>query len=142
MADLAQAETVLGRRAGLPSPVHSVPGPQDRARQLVMRYGWNATAYQILNPGMLDWFSPDGNAVVGFVQYHQVRVVAGAPVCAEERLPAGTLVFERGQRRVGHRGREVRESLRLALVGVGRIVRKGRRFAHDLYNALKMRRAP
>src|SRR5829696_1776993 len=57
-----------------------------RARSLVLRHGWNATAYQIVNPGIEHWFSPGGDAVIGFVRRHGVRVVAGAPVCAEERL--------------------------------------------------------
>jgi phosphatidylglycerol lysyltransferase len=57
-----------------------------RARALVLRYGWNATAYQIVNPGIEHWFSQSGDAVIGFVRRHRVRVVAGAPVCAEARL--------------------------------------------------------
>jgi phosphatidylglycerol lysyltransferase len=59
-----------------------------RARELVLQFGWNATAYQILNPGITLWFSSRGDAVVGYVCKHGVRVVAGAPICAEERLPA------------------------------------------------------
>jgi phosphatidylglycerol lysyltransferase len=58
------------------------------ARQLVLRHGWNAVAYQILNPGMRLWFSRAGDAVAGYATYAQVRVVAGAPVCAPERLDA------------------------------------------------------
>src|SRR5687767_5037139 len=58
-----------------------------RARDIVLRHGWNATAYQIVNPGMSHWFSARGDAVVGYVRKNRVRVVAGAPVCAEERLP-------------------------------------------------------
>jgi phosphatidylglycerol lysyltransferase len=57
-----------------------------RARDLVLAHGWNATAYQIVNPGMAHWFSARGDAVVGYVCKHGVRVVAGSPVCAEERL--------------------------------------------------------
>lgn len=58
-----------------------------RARELVLKYGWNATAYQILNPGIALWFSARGDAVIGFVAKHGVLVVAGAPICAENRLP-------------------------------------------------------
>jgi len=29
----------------------------DRARELICQFGWNATAYQILNPGIDLWFS-------------------------------------------------------------------------------------
>lgn len=53
----------------------------------MLRLGWNATAYQILNPGMQLWFSDDGDAVAGYATYARTRVVAGAPVCAPERLP-------------------------------------------------------
>lgn len=56
------------------------------ARALVMRYGWNAVAYQILNPGMRLWFSRAGDAVAGYVTHGQVRVVAGAPVCHPDRV--------------------------------------------------------
>ncbi|MDQ2931200.1 MAG: DUF2156 domain-containing protein [Gemmatimonadota bacterium] len=63
-----------------------------RARALVLRHGWNATAYQILNPGIALWFSAGGDAVVGFVRRNGVRVVAGAPVCPPERL--GDVVAE------------------------------------------------
>jgi phosphatidylglycerol lysyltransferase len=58
-----------------------------RARALVLAHGWNATAYQILNPGIAHWFSAAGDAVVGFVEQSGTRVVAGAPVCAPDRLP-------------------------------------------------------
>jgi len=54
----------------------------------VLRHGWNAAAYQILNPGLRLWFSRQGDAVAGFVDYAGIRVVAGAPVCALDRLPA------------------------------------------------------
>lgn len=57
-----------------------------RARELVLKYGWNATAYQIVNPGITHWFSRDGEALVGYVRKNGVRVVAGAPVCCESRL--------------------------------------------------------
>jgi phosphatidylglycerol lysyltransferase len=56
------------------------------ARALVLRHGWNAVAYQILNPGMRLWFSAAKDAVAGFESYGGVRVIAGAPVCARERL--------------------------------------------------------
>jgi phosphatidylglycerol lysyltransferase len=74
-----------------------------RARDLVLRYGWNATAYQILNPGISYWFSARGDAVVGFVARHHVRVVAGAPVCERHRLPAVSAEFEEAARGAGER---------------------------------------
>ncbi len=59
-----------------------------RARELILAYGWNATAYQILNPGIEHWFSNAGDAVIGYVAQAGTRVVAGAPVCSAARLPA------------------------------------------------------
>ena len=64
-----------------------MPSPEvRRARELVLRFGWNAMAYQILNPGMRLWFAADGQGVAGYVRAGGYRVVAGAPVCAPERL--------------------------------------------------------
>lgn len=53
----------------------------------MLAHGWNATSYQLLNPGIEHWFSRDGDAVIGFVSHVRTRVVAGAPVCSVERLP-------------------------------------------------------
>jgi phosphatidylglycerol lysyltransferase len=58
------------------------------ARALVLRHGWNAVAYQILNPGMRLWFAAAGDAVAGYAPFGRVHVVAGAPVCRPERLEA------------------------------------------------------
>lgn len=58
----------------------------DHARSLILRYGWNATAYQLLNPGISLWFSAHGDAVIGYVRHSRTRVVGGAPVCSLERL--------------------------------------------------------
>lgn len=66
----------------------------DQARNLVELYGWNATAFQILNPGIERWFSADGDAVVGFVTAHGYRVVAGSPVCHTDRLEKVVDEFE------------------------------------------------
>ena len=59
----------------------------EKTRALLNRFGWNTTSYQILNKGISRWFSSDGEAVIGFVERNGVWVVAGAPVCAEIRLP-------------------------------------------------------
>lgn len=78
---------------------HSAPSETlDRVRELVTRWGWNATAYQILNPGIERWFSAEGDAVVGFVTYGGFRVVAGSPVCPPERLAAVIEEFESASR--------------------------------------------
>ena len=68
-----------------------------------MRHGWNAVAYQILNPGMSLWFAGAGDAVAGYSTYAGVRVVAGAPVCAAERLADVAGELEDDASRVGER---------------------------------------
>ncbi|HVJ82965.1 MAG TPA: phosphatidylglycerol lysyltransferase domain-containing protein, partial [Planctomycetia bacterium] len=59
-----------------------------RVRELVLRFGWNATAFQIVNPGIRHWFSAAGDAVIGYVRALGTAVVAGAPVCSLDRLEA------------------------------------------------------
>ncbi|HEX2190992.1 MAG TPA: DUF2156 domain-containing protein [Longimicrobiaceae bacterium] len=85
--------------ARLPEP----PDALARARELVLRHGWNATAYQILNPGIRLWTPAAGDAVAGYVRRHGVRVVAGAPVCAGERLAAVAAELERDAAAAGDR---------------------------------------
>ncbi len=68
-----------------------------------MRYGWNATCYQILNPGISLWFSRDGAAVVGYVTAHGYRIIAGEPVCDPARLAAVSTAFEADTRQAGQR---------------------------------------
>src|SRR3982751_3553647 len=70
-----------------------------RARELVLSYGWNSTSFQIVNPGISRWFSKQGDAVVGFVPAAGTRVVAGAPVCSEDRLAEVVDEFENEARR-------------------------------------------
>ena len=75
--------------------VASVADARARARSLVLRYGWNASAYQILNPGLRLWFSEAGDAVAGYAQFGSTWVIAGAPVCAARRLDAVSREIER-----------------------------------------------
>ena len=70
-------------------------------RRLVLAHGWNATSYQIVNPGIEHWLAPSRDAVV--VRHGRVRVVAGAPVCALDRLPATVDAFERATAAAGER---------------------------------------
>lgn len=57
----------------------------DRARDLVLRFGRQATAFQIINRGISFSFAPDRSAVSGWVDAPGFRVVAGAPVCAPDQ---------------------------------------------------------
>ncbi|HEV7299097.1 MAG TPA: DUF2156 domain-containing protein [Tepidisphaeraceae bacterium] len=72
-------------------------------RDLVMRYGWNSTAYQILNPGFSYWLSPTRTAVVGYVRKGRWWVAAGAPVCDASELAAATTEFAAAASAVGCR---------------------------------------
>jgi phosphatidylglycerol lysyltransferase len=92
-----------------------------QVRGLVLRYGWNAMAYQILNPGIEHWLSPANDAVVGFTQCGRYRVVAGAPICAAERLAAITLEFVADTRRSGLRACFFGAERRLAATTAGRL---------------------
>jgi phosphatidylglycerol lysyltransferase len=76
-------------------------GPHERARALILEHGRNATSYQILNPGFLLWFNRDHTAVVGYVEHHGVRVVAGIPICADAILADVVVDFERQAARDG-----------------------------------------
>jgi phosphatidylglycerol lysyltransferase len=65
-----------------------------RVRTIVRRWGWNATSYQILNPGFSYWLAPADDAVVGYIERHGVRVVGGAPICAPARFGDVVTAFE------------------------------------------------
>jgi phosphatidylglycerol lysyltransferase len=95
-----------------------LPHDVERARELVLEHGWNATSYQIVNPGITHWFASADDAVVGHVEYAGYRVVAGAPVCARERLAEVVDEFEsdsrRKNRRICYFGAEARLDAALA----------------------------
>jgi phosphatidylglycerol lysyltransferase len=76
----------------------------ERARELALDYGWNATSFQIVNPGIDRWFSARGDAVVGYVRRPGFRVVAGSPVCSPDRLAA---VVEEWETESRHHGDEI-----------------------------------
>lgn len=74
-----------------------------QARDIVLEHGWNATSYQILNPGVELWFSRREHAVVGYMRRAGVLVVAGAPVCAARALRQVCDEFEEYARRMDAR---------------------------------------
>jgi phosphatidylglycerol lysyltransferase len=88
--------------------MHARPGnnPADshgRARELLLRYGWNSMAYQILNPGIRHWFAPAGDGVVGYVDTQGYHVVLGEPICPPERLRATAAAFAADAHQQGRR---------------------------------------
>jgi phosphatidylglycerol lysyltransferase len=64
------------------------------ARDLVITYGWNTTAYQILNPGLQHWYAPNEPAVVAYMRRRNVLLMGGAPVCAADALGSVAAAFE------------------------------------------------
>jgi phosphatidylglycerol lysyltransferase len=64
-----------------------------RAHEIVMCWGRNSTACQILNPGISLWFGA-GETVVGYVRRNSWLLVAGEPVCELGVLPAAVEEFE------------------------------------------------
>jgi phosphatidylglycerol lysyltransferase len=65
-----------------------------RAREIVIAHGWNSTSYQILNPGIEHWFSPDNEAVAGYVRRGNVLLAAGGPICDSAALATVCSQFE------------------------------------------------
>lgn len=51
------------------------------AREIIAKYGWNTTCYQILNVGIRREFDLTAPIVIGHVVRARHSVVAGAPVC-------------------------------------------------------------
>lgn len=52
----------------------------------VQRYGYNATAFQVLEPGFRYWFAPDGCGAVAYVDTGSAWVAGGAPLAPAEKL--------------------------------------------------------
>ncbi|MET0390392.1 MAG: DUF2156 domain-containing protein [Polyangiales bacterium] len=61
------------------------PSELARARALVQRFGWNATAFQTLEPGFSYFFAAD-DGCVAYADTGAAWVAAGAPIAAPERL--------------------------------------------------------
>jgi phosphatidylglycerol lysyltransferase len=72
-----------------------------RALALLKRHGWNATSFQMLEPGFRYWF--DGDACVGYVDTGAAWIAAGAPVAADEALARAAAGFVAAARDAGRR---------------------------------------
>ena len=85
----------------------------DEARVLALleRHGWNATSFQILEPGFRYWFDGD-DACVGYVDTGHAWVAAGPPIAPTERLVETSARFAAAAHAAGRRacmfGTEVR----------------------------------
>ena len=87
---------------------HSEPGPAptpdgDRLRvlELLRAFGWNATSFQVLEPGLRYWFAEQG--CVAYVDTGRAWVAAGAPLAADEQMAPVAEAFVQAARRTGRR---------------------------------------
>ena len=84
---------------------------RERVLELLKRFGWNATSFQVLEPGFSYWFDRD-DACVCYVDTGGAWVVAGPPITAVERVAQVSAVFlaaaEAADRRVCCFGTEAR----------------------------------
>lgn len=82
------------------SPINASEKPAliERTRRAILVNGRNATAYQIINRGILRWFYPqkdrEEDALVGFVCSAKTGVAAGEPVCRESAIRQTTEAFQ------------------------------------------------
>ncbi|QSQ12607.1 DUF2156 domain-containing protein [Myxococcus landrumensis] len=76
---------------------------RERALELLRRFGWNATSFQVLMPGFLYWFDPAGDAFVAYVDTGGAWVAAGAPITSEASLSRAVEGFRDAARRAGRR---------------------------------------
>ena len=79
-------------------PAATTDGDRARALALLRRHGWNATSFQILEPGFLYWFDANANAhdddaCVAYIDTGSAWVAAGAPIAAPARAPEAALKF-------------------------------------------------
>jgi phosphatidylglycerol lysyltransferase len=79
------------------------PSDATRVLQLLKRYGWNSTSFQVLEPGFRYWFDAEGDACVAYVDTGGAWVAAGAPIAPAERLAEVTSSFEAAAHAGGRR---------------------------------------
>ncbi len=78
-----------------------VDDPRPGVRALLARHGWNATSFQVFEPGFRYWF--DDDACVAYVDTGAAWVAAGAPIAARERLDEVARRFVAAARAAGRR---------------------------------------
>ena len=70
-----------------------------RVLALLRQHGWNATSFQVLEPGFSYWF--DDEACVAYVDTGRAWVAAGAPITVEAQLGAVARAFVAAARAAG-----------------------------------------
>ena len=86
---------------------------------LLKRHGWNATSFQILEPGFRYWFADgeasDEDACVGYVDTGAAWIAAGAPVADDAAIARAVEGFVAAARAAGRRAAFFATEERLAL---------------------------
>ena len=87
---------------------HEQPAPDaedERARVLALlrHHGWNATSFQVLQPGFRYWFAPGGDGCVAYVDTGGAWVAGGGPITAPERVREMVEAFQQAARSAGRR---------------------------------------
>ena len=73
-----------------------------RVLAVLRRHGWNATSFQVLEPGFRYWFA-DEDACVAYVDTGRAWIAAGAPLTEPRRLRAVAEEFHRHALESGRR---------------------------------------
>jgi phosphatidylglycerol lysyltransferase len=79
-----------------------VDANRERVVTLLERHGWNATSFQILEPGFRYWFDGE-DACVGYVDTGGAWVAAGPPIAPHDQLAAVSDRFALAARAAGRR---------------------------------------
>ena len=66
---------------------------------LLRRYGWNATSFQLIEPEYKIWFDEQRDAAVAFIDTGSARVAGGPPLASDEILGDVAQKFVRNSRR-------------------------------------------
>jgi phosphatidylglycerol lysyltransferase len=75
---------------------------RERVLTLLEQHGWNATSFQVLEPGFRYWFDGD-SACVGYVDTGSAWVAAGPPIAPADQLAAVAERFVAAARAAGRR---------------------------------------
>ena len=88
------------RRGAAPATLRRAMDPErERVHALLQQHGWNATSFQVLEPGFRYWFCEDG--CVAYVEVGEAWVAAGAPIAEERALVAVAEAFAQAAREAG-----------------------------------------
>ena len=89
------------RRRAAPR-MSSLEPERRRVLAVLRRHGWNATSFQVLEPGFRYWFA-DADACVAYVDTGRAWIAAGAPLTGPGRLRAVAEEFHRHALESGRR---------------------------------------